>query len=143
MHPDALTFLDSQRVCVLAIEMPDGSPHASTVHFAHIGEEPVFVFETDKRYRKYEALTTRPISRASLAVGFEEGQNSKTLQVDGEAGLLSADDQLVQKYLERFPEKIEKAKGENVTFFQFKPTWWRFTDWGRPSGKTILASDTK
>lgn len=141
MHKDALAYLETQRVCVFAIEMMDGSPHASTVHFACVGEEPILVFETDKRYRKYEALSGRPVSRASISVGFEEGKSSKTLQMDGAANLVEAGDALVQRYLEKFPEKVEKAKGGNVVFFKFTPTWWRFTDWSKPGGKTIYLSD--
>ena len=141
MHPDALAFLNSQRVCVFAIEMPDGSPHASTVHFTAIGNEPILVFETDRRYRKSEALFNRDISRASIATGFEEGKNSKTLQMDGEARVLSSDDEHLKTYLDKFPEKAEKIHGSNVVLFEFKPIWWRYTDWSKPEGKTVYLSD--
>ncbi len=141
MHPDALDFLGKNRVCVIAIEMPDGAPHTSAVHFAQT-DGPVLVFETDRKYRKAEALQSKPVSRASITVGFEEGPNSKTLQMDGEASLIEKNDALVQNvYLTKFPEKARKLDGPDVLFFKFKPTWWRLTDWTKPKGKTVLLSD--
>ena len=141
MHPEAMAFLGQNRVCVIAIEMPDGAPHAATVHYAH-ADGPVLLFETDRKYRKAEALFGRPVSRASISVGFEEGQNSKTLQMDGEASLIPNSDPLIQDvYLVKFPEKAKKIDGPDVIFFKFKPTWWRFTDWSKPKGKTVLASN--
>ena len=143
MHPEALAFLGQNRVCVIAIEMPDGSPHASTVHYAHTNDAdgPILLFETDKRYRKAEALFARPVPRASISIGFTEGPDCKTLQMDGEASLIENTDPRVHEiYLAKFPEKVEKYKGPDVIFFQFKPTWWRFTDWTKPRGKTIFAS---
>jgi len=66
----------------------------------------------------------------------------QTLQLDGEARILSAaDSALKEMYLTKFPEKRAKAEGEKVVFFTFTPTWWRFTDWTRPEGKTIFTSD--
>ena len=140
-NPEVLKFLDTQRVCVFAIEMPDGSPHASTVHFASLGTEPIFMFETSRRYRKAEALFYRLQSRASLAAGFEEGSNSKTLQVDGVAELVTNNDPLMSDYLKKFPEKVKKLEDPNIIFFKFIPTWWQFTDWSRPEGKTVYLSD--
>ena len=142
MHADILTYLNTQRIGVIALEMPDGSPHASTVHFAHVGDMPVFIFETDRRYKKSEALHVRPISRASLVIGFEESKKSCTLQIDGEARIIGADEQeKIDAYLSKFPEKSAKAQGENVIFFELKPTWWRFTVFGRVEGMTVYLSD--
>ena len=141
MHPDALTYLSDNRICVFAIEMPDGAPHASTVHYANTNE-PILVFETSRKYRKAEALFARPVSRASISIGFTEGPNSKTLQMDGEATLLkSGDSTVTDVYLTKFPDKAEKAKGPDVIFFQFKPQWWRFTDWSKPKGQQIMISN--
>jgi hypothetical protein len=140
MHPEAVAFLEKNRVCVMAIEMPDGSPHAATVHYAAT-EEPVLLFETESQYRKAEALNHRKVSRASVVVGFTEGANSSTLQMDGEASLVSNDDPRVQSvYLAKFPNKAAKAMKPNTIFFQFKPTWWRFTDWSESRGKRIYTS---
>jgi len=138
MTQEILDYLKENRVCVFGIEMMDGSPHAATIHFANT-DEPVFVFETEKGYRKAEALEGRGVSRATMVVGSNEG-NMKTLQLDGEAQLLK-DTSLTDIYLTKFPEKKNKLDNPKVLMFSFKPTWWRFTDWTRPEGKTITTSD--
>ena len=140
MPQEILDYLQENRVCVFAIEMMDGSPHAATVHFANT-PEPVFVFETEKGYRKAEALEGREVSRATLVVGSNEG-NMRTLQLDGQAQLLQ-DASLKDLYLTKFPEKKSKLDDPKVIMFSFSPTWWRFTDWTHPKGKTITTSDGK
>src|SRR6185436_6280127 len=140
MHPEALEFLGKNRVCVIAIEMPDGAPHAATVHYAH-ADGPVLLFETDRKYRKAEALMAKPVSRASISVGFDEGPNSKTLQMDGEASLIDKNDPMISNvYLAKFPEKVKKTDAPDAIFFRFKPIWWRYTDWSKPRGKTVFTS---
>ena len=50
MDNSVIEYLKTQRVGVLAVEMPDGSPHAATVHFAHTESPLVFYFETNRDY---------------------------------------------------------------------------------------------
>lgn len=137
--PELLSFLSVQRVGVLAVQMSDGTPHGATVHFVHSTDPLIFTFETDDRYRKYEALAAGGDVAATLVVGFEEGK-SRTAQLDGVARLIDAADPHVEKYLDKFPDKREKYKGEHVVWLTFTPTWWRFTDWTLPEGKTIWSS---
>ena len=139
MPVEILEYLKTQRVAVLAVEMMDGSPHAATVHFAHNDDPLFFVFETEKGYRKTEPLFGREVSRASLVVGFDES-NLQTLQLDGTVQLLKDDSQR-GPYLAKFPSKQGKLDDPDVVMFAFTPTWWRFTDWTRPEGKTIINSD--
>jgi uncharacterized protein YhbP (UPF0306 family) len=142
MPPDILNYLRSQDLCVFAIEMMDGSPHAATVHFANSEYPFLFFFETDQTYRKSEALFGRPISRASIVIGVD-GVNKRTLQIDGEARLLKDEEKESFKkvYYGKFPKKAEKPASPDPVFFMFTPTWWRFTDYMDPAGKRILASD--
>lgn len=142
MVSNVLSYITEKRVGVLAIEMLDGAPHAATVHYAHRADRLTFIFETHRDYRKCEPLFGRAESRASFVVGFEEGAASKTLQLDGIVCLLDESDaELRRIYLEKFPEKEAKASDEKAVFFSFTPTWWRFTDWSAPGGKTIFNSD--
>lgn len=140
--PDILNYLHSQDLCVFAIEMMDGSPHAATVHFANSEDPLLFFFETDRTYRKSEALFGRPMSRASVVIGVD-GVNKRTLQMDGEARLLKDEEkELFQKiYYGKFPKKVEKPASPSPVFFVFTPTWWRFTDYMDPAGRRILFSD--
>lgn len=143
---EVINFLDTQRVGVLAVEMLDGSPHAATVHFAYTISEGVtkaiFYFETYKEYRKAELLLQRGAARASFVVGCDES-NMKTFQVDGTIQFLKPEEITVFEtvYLEKFPEKKEKSKDPKFVCFSLVPTWWRFTDWTTPDGKTIFESD--
>lgn len=137
MDQDIRQYLNGERTCVVAVEMMDGSPHASTVHFATAEDPFCFIFETDKTYRKSEPLFGRETSRASVVVGTVEGK-TETLQLDGAVSLTN-DETLKATYLAKFPEKVAKAQGENVIFFTFSPTWWRFTEWTK-EGKKIRTS---
>lgn len=141
MNSEVLEYVKGQRVCVLAVEMLDGQPHASALHFANSNDPLVFIFETDRTYRKSEFLLGRGVTRASVVVGSSE-TDMKTLQLDGEVKLLT-DSTLKELYLEKFPKKRKSPQEDNVIFFTFTPTWWRFTDWTKPEGKTIFTSDGK
>ncbi len=139
MQKEILEYLDTQRTGVLAIEMLDGSPHASTVHFAYTKDPVIFLFETEKAYKKSEALLNRETSRASLVIGTSEA-DKKTLQLDGTVQLLtSKEENLKDAYLSKFPEKAEKSKSGKFIFFKFTPSWWRYTAW-KPEGKVIYSS---
>lgn len=142
MDKQIVDFINSQRICVFAIEMLDGSPHAATLHFA-INQNPlVFFFKTDKSYKKSEALLNKEISRATVVVGFNES-NMKTFQADGQARIINEREmELFNKiYYGKFLDKEKKDNDPNAVFFLFTPTWWRFTDWHGPNGKFIISSD--
>jgi uncharacterized protein YhbP (UPF0306 family) len=139
-------YLNSQRICVLAVEMMDGSPHGATVHFTYDEQHQRFLFETSRPYRKCEALFGREVSRASIVVGVDES-NMRTLQIDGTVTLVKGEEEqsaFDAVYFAKFPNKIGKKHGghENV-FFTFTPTWWRYTDWTNKDGKLILCSEDK
>lgn len=144
MQQDILDYLKTQRICVLSVEMMDGSPHAATVHFAHSENPFLLMFQTERQYRKSEPLYGREKSRASVVVGVNES-DMKTLQMDGEVRLLREDEMEIFKeiYLTKFPKKIKSSSEPNAVMFGFFPTWWRFTDWTRPEGKKILTSEDK
>jgi uncharacterized protein YhbP (UPF0306 family) len=144
MNQDILDYIKTQRVCVLAVEMMDGSPHAATVHFAHLDNPFMFFFETDKAYRKSEPLFGKDKTRASLVIGSNEA-DMKTFQMDGEARLIKDTEAELyeQIYHGKFPEKKGKSQGPNYVRFLFIPTWWRFTNWNTPKGKLILTSTDK
>ncbi len=134
-------YIGSQRACAVALEMLDGAPHAATVHFAHVNEPLNFIIQTNPHSRKGEPLLAKTQVRTSLVVGLVEvaGGKEKTFQLDGEAQVIEKDDPLVKVYLDKFPEKAGKW-AEDI-FFKVTPKWWRFTDWSKLEGKTILNSD--
>lgn len=136
MHPSIAEYLKGERVCVLAVEMPDGAPHAATVHFTYIEEPLTFIVLTNPSTRKYEAFVKNP-ARATMVIGTTE-ETLRTFQLDGGASL-SDDTELRKLYDEKFPKAAHLFPKD--VLFTFTPTWWRFTDWSRPEGKTIYVSD--
>ncbi|MES2023580.1 MAG: pyridoxamine 5'-phosphate oxidase family protein [Patescibacteria group bacterium] len=143
MNEEIINYIKSQRVCVLAVEMLDGSPHASTVHFVETEDPMVFLFETYRDYRKCEPLFGREMSRASIVIGCDE-DTMKTLQLDGEVSLVKKEDnKIYDLYFTKFPNKKEKSEkmGDKFVLFTFKAKWWRFTDWTKPEGKLIITSE--
>jgi uncharacterized protein YhbP (UPF0306 family) len=144
MKEEMLQYLKAQRICALAVEMLDGSPHVATVHFANTEDPLTFIFETSRNYRKSERVLAIGMTRASISVGFTEGDKAKTVQLDGEIRLAKDQDKLlVDFYIDKFPAKKKKLAEHTTIFLIFTSTWWRYTDWGRPEGKTILTSDGK
>lgn len=142
MNQEILDYIKNRRVAVLAVEMMDSSPHAATVNYANTENPLTFLFETDRGYRKSEALFGRKASRASLVIGFDESE-MKTLQIDGEVKLVEESEEgvFLETYHKKFPEKVAMAAGHDLIFFTLTPTWWRYTDWTKPKGKTILSSN--
>lgn len=142
MHQSTLDYLKTQRVGVLALQMPDGSPHAATLHYAHTQKPVKFFFETSKESFKGKAILNKKITEASFVVGSDES-NMKTLQLDGFVQLLK-DSELKDFnsiYLGKFPEKKAKTSEPHIICFTFTPTWWRFTDWTTTNGKLIITSE--
>ncbi len=144
MNQEILDYIKSQRVGVLAVEMMDGSPHAATVHFAHTDNPLMFFFETQREYRKAEAILGRESTRASFVIGADES-TMKTIQLDGEVRLIKENEKELFNtlYFEKFPKKKEKSSDPKFIFFTFIPKWWRFTDWTKPEGKLIITSEDK
>lgn len=136
MPPEVIEFLKTRRVCVLAVEMPDGSPHAATVHFAHAEDPLTFIILTSPTSRKYQAFAKVP-ARATMVIGTTE-QDEQTLQLDGEI-CLSDNSEFQDLYDKKFPKAGHLFKKDEL--FTFVPTWWRFSDWTKPKGQMILTSN--
>jgi uncharacterized protein YhbP (UPF0306 family) len=140
--PEIFEYLKTERTGVLAVEMLDGSPHAATVHFSHSENPFIFYFETYRESRKAKVLLNKTTVRASFVVGTVE-QGQRTLQLDGEIRVLGEQEREAfnEVYLNKFPEKVEKSKDPKFLFLEFKPLWWRFTDWHTSEGKKIWTSE--
>lgn len=132
-----ISFLNNNRVGVFAIQMKDGTPHSAALHFAYDPVNLTFVFLTSPLYRKHEPLESQNDVRASFVVGVSEDE-MKTVQLDGVARL-GCSEKLRELYEAKFPEKA--AEYDDNVFFIFTPDWWRYVDWNKPEGKTVLNSD--
>ena len=134
---EMLAFLQKERFGSLATLLLNGDPHVATVHFACIPETLAIIIQTSPDSRKYERIAQLGESKASFTTGFEEIETI-VAQFDG---VVSTGVTKEQKdfYLKKFPEKMAKYKTD--VFIVFTPTWWRYTDWTKEEGKTILLSD--
>jgi uncharacterized protein YhbP (UPF0306 family) len=143
MHPEIKSYLEEQRVGVLAVTMPDGTPHGATIHYAHSEEPLKFIFLTTPSSRKAEAFMDGKKSKATFVVGTDE-ETMKTFQLDGEVELVpeAEEETIAEIYVTRFPEKSDFIqKHGDVVYFTFTPTWWRYSDFKRKDGKLIVSSD--
>jgi general stress protein 26 len=139
MHPESLTYLKEQRVGVIAVQMPDGTPHGATIHFAYSEASNTFYFLTSKSSRKVEAFREKPC-HASFVIATDEN-TMKTMQLNGTAALVPLEQkEAVEKiYLAKFPDKVAFIKTHgDVVYFMLTPTWWRYTDFKRAAGKLVV-----
>ena len=139
MDQNIIDFLNTQEIGVLAVEMMDGSPHGATVHFAYGTDPFVFCFQTNREYKKSEALLGRLASRATFVV--TDAGVMKSMQMDGEVSIAADRAAFDKIYFEKFPKKLAKADNPNNLYFTFTPKWWRYTDFKNPNGKLIIKSE--
>lgn len=137
MKEEMITFIQSQKIGVLAVQLLDGYPHASAMHFAFHEESFSFIFLTSSHYKKCEPLKENGSAHASFVVGVSE-EEMKTAQLDGELTFID-NDKLESYFFEVFPDK--KDKHPDDILLVFTPHWWRYTDWTKPEGKTILTDE--
>lgn len=137
MENEMVEFLQKERFGSLATLLINDDPHVATVHFACIPETLEIIIQTSPESRKYERIAKFGESKASFTTGFEE---IKTIVVQFD-GIVSTKVTKEQEdfYFTKFPEKIAKYKSD--VFMVLTPTWWRYTDWTKEEGKTILLSD--
>lgn len=142
MPQEILEYLKTQNVGVLAVEMPNGSPHAATLHYANTENPIQFYFGTDKTSRKVESLLVKPSTRASFVVGSNEG-DMRTLQLDGVISLVPAHDNqnFESVYFGKFPQKLANPQPAEQANLVFRPNWWRFTDWTKSADKMTTTSE--
>ena len=130
MDDKVLDFLKSNRVCCLATQLKDGSPHTAALHFSHTLDPFALYFSTQNSSRKYQALAEGKSVKGSVTVGFSE-QEWITLQMDGEVSTVSDPEELKSAKAIHYPKHPKSQEFENnpaTVFLMFTPTWWRYTD---------------
>jgi hypothetical protein len=115
------------------------------VHFAFDEKTNSFLVKTSKKYRKVEPLLEKGDTRASIVVGFSEGE-MKTFQADGIAEYVHDElgkNEFGNVYYAKFSEKERDDQDPEAVYIRFTPIWWRFTDFKTPEGKKIVLSTDK
>lgn len=125
MNKEVLDYLSGARVGVLAVALPDGTPHGATVHFA-CSEEPFTVLiGTGEGTMKGKAIKEAGSLQATFVVGFSE-EEMCTFQADGEVSVAGDSQQFDDAYLGKLPEKAERMA--SAMRIVFTPKWWRYSD---------------
>lgn len=118
MDQKVVDFLSKERMAVLVIVLPDGTPHTAAMHFVY--KNDAIYFSTHAKSKKVEGLTS---AKASVTIGFSE-QNWVTLQMNGSIEKTESVKDLI---LTKYPESA-KYMDEKIIFLKFTSSWWRFTD---------------
>jgi general stress protein 26 len=140
---EILQQLNKDRVCVVAIKLPNETVHAATLHFSHNDDPLELYFATEKSSRKCQGLLEGKSALAAVVVGFSE-EEWKTLQMDGsiQAVLDNFELEKIKKvHYAKHPESKQYENEPETLFLKFTPTWWRFTDYS-VDPPTKISSET-
>lgn len=136
MKKEMMDFLNKNRMTVLSVQLLNGYPHGSAMHFAFDEKSFSFIFMTNPNCEKYENIKEKGSALASVVVGFSEDE-MKTAQFDGVIEI-TEDQELINVYFKNFQEKKEGHK--DAIFLVFKPEKWKYSDWTKTDGENILRS---
>lgn len=130
MEKQIIDFLQKNRVCALAVGLPDGSIHSSAMHYSQQVEPLEIYFSTDSECRKYLPFKSSDKIQASIVIGSSE-EEWITLQVSGVLEVVK-DPAEIRKVKDVHYAKIpgsKKFEGEPTTvYLKFLPNWFRYTD---------------
>lgn len=138
MNEQIVNYINSQRIAVLAVEMPDGSPHAATIHFGNVEDPMRFIILTEKTTRKCESIIANGKCRASLVLG-QDTETMQTLQMDGTLES-TTDEAILNAYLQKFPNMKDRSEDPDGIVLVFTPTWWRYSDYKAAGGPQIITN---
>lgn len=136
-------FIAKNRIAALTIMLPDGTPHAATVHFAH-QDNPTFklFFMTEKTTRKCSSIINGENAKAAVVIGFSE-KEWVTLQMEGNIHIVYSKDlieSVKSMYFLKYPGMQKYEANPQTVFLEFSPTWWRYSDLSG-ANKLIVSSD--
>jgi PPOX class probable F420-dependent enzyme len=118
-------FVRVRGLAVLATTAADGSPQAAVVGVAATADGDI-VFDTTRGSRKFANLTREP--RVALVIG-SEWEDERTVQLEGTAAEIPADDPAVAAYYQQFPTGQERADGPEIVYVRIRPRWARYSDY--------------
>ncbi len=137
MEQKVVDFLTSERMSVMAVDLPSGTPHASAMHFVY--HDAVLYFCTHSHSRKLAGLMSGS-EPGSVVVGFSEA-DWVTVQLDGQIQKIDSPvekEEAKRLILAKYPES-SKYMDESAVFLKFTPTWYRYTDF-KTTPPTIISS---
>lgn len=124
---DALTFIKSHKLAVVATIGKANVPQAAVVEFGELPDMTIII-DTLKSSRKYRNLQANP--NVAIVIGWDK---DKTVQIDAKAHELRGSDLARAKtaYFSKNKRAEKWANREDIAYFAFKPTWLRYSDLGQ------------
>jgi len=127
---ELLAFLREQRYAVEASVSAVGQPQAAVVGVV-VTDEFEIVFDTLGTTRKMANLRANP--RIALAIGSLQAGEERGVQYEGLAdeprGVELA--RVQELYFAKFPEGRARLAWPGITYVRVRPTWLRYSDYGR------------
>ena len=125
-----LEFMRSEKYAVQTSVSPGGLPQAAVVGIA-VTDRFEIVFDTLASSRKAANLRANP-AIAFVIGGTQEG-DERTVQYEGTADEPDGGEleRLLAVYYARFPEGPERRSWPGLIYVRVKPTWIRYSDYGR------------
>ncbi len=130
MNEKVLDFLNKERVSVLSVLLPDGTPHAAAMHYSFTDEPLRFYFQTTNTSLKAKGVLHGETIKAAIVVGTSE-VDWLTLQVRGSLRMVTDAATLERVYEVHYakqPQAEQYKKDPETIFLELTPTWWRFAD---------------
>lgn len=142
MNPDALALITKERICVLSVVLPDGTPHSAVLHYSHTSDPLIFVMQTYPTVKTETIQALGGTAKASMVIGLTEAAFVE-LQMRGTVRMTTDPDEIERLSRAHYTKHpgAEKYKDEDTIYLEFTPTWWRYTDFNT-SPETIVESKT-
>ena len=135
-----LEFMRSEKYAVQTSVSPSGLPQAAVVGIA-VTDRFELVFDTVASSRK--ALNLRANAAIAFVIGGTRAGDERTVQYEGTSDEPSSGEleRLLAVYYARFPEGPERRDWPGLIYIRVKPTWIRYSDFGK-NPPEILEFDT-
>jgi hypothetical protein len=129
---ELLEFMRGDRLAVQASVSPSGGPQAAVVGIA-VTDDFEIVFDTLETTRKSQNLRGNP--RIALVLGGISTGTERTVQYEGVADQPAGAELAVLKqiYFRVFPDGRERESWPGLVYVRVRPTWIRYSDFGRES----------
>lgn len=116
-------FIDSCPLMVISSLSEDGRPQSAVVGFGQTKQLQI-IFGTSEHSRKAQNIVRN--DAVAVVIGWQD----KTIQLEGQARMLSRDeaDQYAEQYFLKNPTARKYKSQPHERYFLVEPTWLRFTD---------------
>lgn len=127
---ELLSFMREHPLAVEASVTADDRPQAAAVGIVITDDFEIF-FDTDGASRKVDNLRGNP--RIAFVIGGSIAGEERTVQYEGVADEPAGPElrRLKALYFETFPDGREREAWPGITYIRARPTWIRYTDFGR------------